>query len=261
MACPTSVLAHNSVAEVEADIQKRDRYVQLTDQVAPDFTLLDTGGQKVRLTDFRGKVVILNFLYSRCKEQCPLHSTKLAIVQRQLAESSDNDEVRFVTIATDTEDATSTVENMRTHGPRYGLDPASWVFLHGGPGRENVSLELADEYGLKFVPTADGEQMHAVVTHLIDVDGRLRARYHGLDFDPVNLTLHAAVFALPAHHIKEESARVLALLRKHWLEILIGFVSLATLTWMALSFYWERRDAQRQFAADTAAASSDGETP
>lgn len=36
----------------------------------------------------------------------------------------------------------------------------------------------------------DGDQMHGVVTHLIDRGGILRARYHGLRFDPTNVILH-----------------------------------------------------------------------
>ena len=35
-------------------------------QNAPDFTLTDTGGQKVNLSDFKGKAVILNFFASWC---------------------------------------------------------------------------------------------------------------------------------------------------------------------------------------------------
>jgi protein SCO1/2 len=38
--------------------------------------------------------------------------------------------------------------------------------------------------------TADGTQMHGVVTHVIDRGGRLAANFHGLRFAPVNLVLY-----------------------------------------------------------------------
>ena len=50
-------------------------------------------------------------------------------------------------------------------------------------------LKLAKVFGLEFTPTPNGQEMHGVVTHLIDQDGRPRARFHGLNFKPVNLVL------------------------------------------------------------------------
>lgn len=193
-------IAHDSVKEVENQIQQQEHYAQLTSQPAQTFILEDTLGRKVTLEDFQGKVVILNFIYARCKEVCPLHSHKLAAVQQQLTVASLADRVQFVTIATDTEDAQQTATVMREHGSKYGLDRANWVFLYGGPGREGVGLAIARTYGLKFTLTGTGEQMHGVVTHLIDAKGRLRARYHGLKFNPVNLTLHAAALVNGVHH-------------------------------------------------------------
>ena len=132
LASPAIVLAHNSTIEVETQIDTRERYVELVDQVAPIFVLQDTNANAIRLDDFSGKVIILNFLYSRCEEQCPLHSLKILEVQQQLSTTSLSDKVQFITVATDTEDATSTAESMRAYGSRYGLDPANLMFFHGG---------------------------------------------------------------------------------------------------------------------------------
>ena len=195
-----SALAHDSTSAVETEIAGREKYLEPVDILAPVFALQDADANPVRLDDFRGKVVILNFLYSRCQEQCPLHSLKLAEVQQQLALAAQSERVQFITVATDTEDAASTAESMRAHGLRYGLDPANWVYLHGGEGQEDLGLRLAAGYGLKFVPTGDGEQMHGVISFLIDTGGRLRARYHGLGFKTVNLTLHAAALAHDDHN-------------------------------------------------------------
>ena len=41
--------------------------------------------------------------------------------------------------------------------------------------------------------------MHGVVTHVIDATGVIRARYHGLDFDPTNLTLYVNALANDRH--------------------------------------------------------------
>ncbi len=242
IACPAVVLAHNSTKEVETQIDTRERYMDLTDQVAPIFVLQDTVAHPVRLDDFRGKVVILNFLYSRCEEDCPLHSLKLAEVQAQLALASLSDRVQFITIATDTEDAASTAESMQAHGQRYGLNPANWVFLQGGKGLEDLGMRFAAAYGLKFVPSDDSEQMHGVVTFLIDIKGKLRARYHSLNFNTVNLTLHAATLVHDIHNRDDENslnnAQILPGSRSTGNFVVLA--SLGILICMGIFYCWKR---------------------
>ena len=41
---------------------------------APDFRLRDQDGQPIRMSDRRGKPVIVTFLYTTCRESCPLQA-------------------------------------------------------------------------------------------------------------------------------------------------------------------------------------------
>ena len=56
---------------------------------------------------------------------------------------------------------------------------------------EDSTRKVAEAYGLQFRPDKDGMQMHGLVTFVIDQDGRQRARFHGLKFEPVNLMVFA----------------------------------------------------------------------
>jgi protein SCO1/2 len=239
---PTLAYAHDSTKAVEVEIGDRERFQELTDQVAPVFTLQDVKGNAVSLADFHGKVVILNFLYSRCEEACPLHSVKLAKVQEQISLASQSDSIQFVTVATDTEDAASTAESMRTHGPRYGLNPANWVFLHGPAGSEGLGMRFAAAYGLKFVATDDGKQMHGVVTFLIDAKGQMRARYHGLDFNPTNLTLHAAALVHDIHNSVKTKSNISAnsYTGERSVVGLVAFASIFIVIFMMIFYFWRR---------------------
>lgn len=240
---PAIVFAHNSTQVVESEIVERERFLELKDEVAPVFTLQDVDGNNISLDDFRGKMVILNFLYSRCQDVCPLHSIKIAEVQAQLALASVGENIQFITIATDTEDTASTAESMRTHGARYGLDPKNWVFLHGPAGSESLGMSFAAAYGLKFVPTDDGEQMHGVVTFLIDTKGQLRARYHGLRFNPASLTVHAAAL-INEHHNKGE-VKPIDGRPANWqvrsIALFMALVALVGLVFITILFYRKRR--------------------
>src|SRR3990170_7535034 len=50
-------------------------------KAAPDFELLDTAGQPVRLSDLRGRVALLSFIYTSCSVTCPLVTQRIALLQ------------------------------------------------------------------------------------------------------------------------------------------------------------------------------------
>lgn len=180
-------LAH-SLEEVEQNLASKDKYLQLVDMPTPPFSLQDASGKTVTMSDLLGKVVVLNFIYTNCADFCPLHAEKIAEIQKLTNASAMKARVQFVTITTDpTRDRG---EVLTEYGKSHGLDPVNWSFLTTAPEKpEDTTRLLARAYGLKFTETEDGEQMHGVVTHVIDQDGRLRARFHGLDFDSVNLVV------------------------------------------------------------------------
>ncbi len=189
----------HSLKSVEDQLRQDERYLQLMNQPAPNFALEDAYGNQVSLDDFNGKVVVLNFVYARCKDECPLHSRFIASVQNPINQTPMREQVQFVSIATDTEDAQATAVAMRGYAANYGLDTVNWKFLYRGSGTPDATIMLAKQYGLAFVPTVEGDQMHGVVTHLIDPNGLLRARYHGLKFNPVNLIIYAGALLHGEH--------------------------------------------------------------
>jgi protein SCO1/2 len=182
-----SAAAH-SLKDLEGQLLKRERYVQMMSKKAPEFALQDTNGRRIRLSDFAGKVVVLNFVYTNCPDVCPLHSEAIASIQEAINPTPMKDVVQFVTITTDPERDTPVV--MQAYGSTHGLDPINWVFLTSGTDESEATRELAGRYGLKFTPSKDGYQMHGIVTHLIDKSGNLRARYHSLKFNETNMIIH-----------------------------------------------------------------------
>ena len=182
-------LAAHSIAEVEDQLSQREHYVQMVERPAPAFTLQDPEGRRVSLSDYRGKVVVLWFIYATCPDVCPLHSKVMADIQDQINSTPMRDLVQFVAITTDPEN--DTIRVLKEYGPAQGLDSANWVFLTKSPDQpDEITRNLAKEYGVEFVPTDDGMQMHGTVTHLIDREGMMRARYHGLKFNPTNFIVH-----------------------------------------------------------------------
>src|SRR6266498_4704126 len=62
---------------------------------APDFQLTDQNGSLINLSDFRGKVVVLTFMDSKCIDTCPLTAAQLRQAYRQL-DPSDANQVAFI---------------------------------------------------------------------------------------------------------------------------------------------------------------------
>lgn len=182
--------AHHTLKQMEEALREREDYLQLVEKPAPSFTLKDADGRVVRFEDFRGKVVVLNFIFATCTDVCPLHSELIAKIQEKVnvLPVPVRERVQFITVTTHPE--FDTPEVLKAYGPQRGLDSANWTFLTSGPERPAETRELAERYGLKFTPVGNGQFVHGVVTHLIDQKGVLRARYHGLKFNPVNMVIH-----------------------------------------------------------------------
>jgi protein SCO1/2 len=185
MAFAHGAQAH-SLDEVDAMLQGDEKYFQPIDKPAPNFTLRTSDGRVVRLADLSGKVIVLHFIYTSCPDVCPVHAEKIAEIPAMVNGTPMKDRVTFVTITTDP--TRDTPDVLRDYGPAHGLDPVNWLFLTTTQGQpEDTTRKLAEAFGHKFTLTDDGYQMHGIVTHVIDKQGRWRANFHGLNFAPVSL--------------------------------------------------------------------------
>ena len=182
-------IAHQPGKSLDEIIGRREKFLQVIDRAAPDFTLRTAGDRTVRLADFRGKVVVLHFVYTSCPDICPLHAERIALIQDMISQTPMKDRVQFISVTTDP--ATDTLDIMRDYGPARGLKATNWTFMTTTSGQtEDTTRKLAKQFGHKFIKTDEGYQTHSVVTHIIDGDGRWAANFHGLRFKPVNLVLY-----------------------------------------------------------------------
>ena len=185
----SSARAHHPGDKLDELLGSKEEYFQAIDRPAPEFELNDADRNPVALADYSGKVVVLHFIYASCPDVCPLHAEKLADVQAMINQTPMKDMVQFVSVTTDPMNDTQDV--LRDYGPAHGLDPVNWTFLTTLPVQdESAARSLAEEFGHTFTPTEDGYQVHGVVTHIIDRNGRWAANFHGLKFASLNMVLY-----------------------------------------------------------------------
>jgi|SRR6185437_7584981 len=182
------VASAHSLKDLETSLGSREQYFQPIDKAAPDFTLWNAAGQAVSLANFRGKVVVLHFIYTNCPDVCPLHAERIAEIQAMINQTPMKSQVEFITITTDP--SRDRGEVLSDYGRAHGLDPVNWVFLTTKPDQpEDLTRKLAQQFGHRFDKTEDGYQTHGIVTHVIDKEGRWRANFHGLKFESSNLVI------------------------------------------------------------------------
>ncbi len=105
----------------ETTLEKLDVY-----GTVPPFSLLERSGRAVSRDDLKGKVWVANFIYTKCKETCPIQSLQIARLQAELADAPD---LRLVSITVDPRNDTREV--LTEYAARYGADRERWLFLTG----------------------------------------------------------------------------------------------------------------------------------
>lgn len=254
-----------SLQQVEAQLYKRERFFQPVNQPAPKFELQDADGHPWSLDGLKGKVVVLHFIDAHCKDKCPLQSDLIGRIQEMINQTPMRDKVQFVSITVNPSQDTPDI--LKAYGPIHGLDPVNWLFLTTRPGQpEDATRQIAERFGLKFTRTDDGQFIHGVVTHIIDREGMLRGKFHGLEFDPTNLIAFVNALVNDVHKpgdiaaipASQPSTPVSTFDPTRWIPIALLALAAAWLIG-ALTFFRQRRKAlQKQRHGQQ--GSGDGDT-
>jgi len=133
-----------------------------------DFALTDHHHRPVRLSDYRGKVVLLFFGFTHCPDACPTTLAHWMLVQRKL--EAEAEQVRFVFITVDPE--RDTAEMIKTHLELFSPD---FVGLRGSVDEiEAVAREYNAYIEKVEVDSALGYLVnHTALTYVIDQEGNL----------------------------------------------------------------------------------------
>lgn len=163
----------------------------------PEFALIDHLERPVISTEFRGKVVVANFIYTSCRDICPLLSVQMKSLQERLRQDHLADgRVQLLSFTVDPVRDTPPV--LRAYAERHEADPAVWRFVTG-PEDTLVPL-IVDGFRLGATalppgPASQGEHrmggesqtsyevMHGARFVLIDRRGQIRAYPDGRDLD------------------------------------------------------------------------------
>lgn len=145
----------------------------------PDFALYDQTGEVVNISRFRGKYVLLNFIYTRCPiaTMCPAAVTLMETVQHRVAAQGGADRLELISITFDPEYDTPGV--LRSFAEARGIDTSNYSFM---TGPESAIKDLLRQFGV--IAEVEGPLIqHTLATLLIDPEGRIIDRADGSQWD------------------------------------------------------------------------------
>ncbi len=152
-----------------------------------DVTLVDETGTRQRPEDWRGRVLAVTFIYTRCPlpNFCPVMDRHFRAIQEQVrADPALRGGVLLLSVSFDPEHDQPAV--LMKHAARLGADPAVWHFLTGN--REDVEA-FAAQFGVSVMRdrAVPDEIAHNLRTAIIDGEGKLITNLSGSEWAPADL--------------------------------------------------------------------------
>ena len=166
---------------------------------APDFRLLDQKGDSVSLSDFQGKIVLLTFMDSQCKDTCPITGAHF----RQAYGNLNQDEAKqvvFLGVNVNVQ-ANAIADVLQTTRAWHMDEIPSWHFL---TGEAEVLEPVWKDFGIAAQPMPDGSAvMHTPGVFIIDSSGQKRWYVSTVVPGEGNTELALPLSELLVKHIRE----------------------------------------------------------
>jgi len=164
----------------------------------PDFSFTNQDGKPVSLRQYRGKVLFITFIYTRCPfpDFCPRMSQRFAEIYQQLGSNPVLTNAQLLSVSFDPEH--DTPKDLRDYGfsVAHTKDAAlfkRWQFAAPNAGE---LPKIADFFALTIKPEG-GMITHNLSTAVIGPNGKIVRWYHGSDWQVSDLMKDAADASAP----------------------------------------------------------------
>lgn len=144
-------------------------------EVTP-FSLVDERGQPFTHEAFRGKVTIVNFVFTRCDTICPVTSMKMERIQEKTFDVGSK--VKLVSFSVDPKH--DTPERLAAFGAQYRADPERWRFVTGDFDKVHAVIEgpfMTSMMRLPDRPSGVPDVAHGGYFLLVDQNLKIRGTY------------------------------------------------------------------------------------
>jgi len=158
-------------------------------EAVPDFALVNQNGKTIHLHDFKGRVLLVTFIYTRCPlpDFCPRMSENFREIQKLLLPTPQSRvHTAFLSISFDPQHDTPAVLKHYAsiyNKPVKGERPFDWQFAV--PAAKDLP-QIAKFFGLVTQPET-AQIVHSLSTTLVGPDGKIQQWYDSNDWKPGDL--------------------------------------------------------------------------
>lgn len=145
----------------------------------PQVRLVDQDGASFSLADYRGKVVLVEFIYTRCPVLCGVLGDDFRRILDLLSKASPARKVDLLSISFDRENDDR--DSLQRYGERYGAVAPRWRVATAADA--TGLTQLLDTFGVVVIPDGMGGFVHNSAVYVVDARGRL-ARILDADLPP-----------------------------------------------------------------------------
>ena len=142
-----------------------------------DYLFYDRQGRAVKLSEYRGKPLLISLIFTSCHHVCPAITRHLATAVEAAREAMGEDSFQVLTIGFDT--PVDTPDAMRVFANKQSIDDPNWEFLSGSA---DEVARLVDNIGFVYFPSPRGFDHINQVT-VIDRDGVVYRQVYGAAFE------------------------------------------------------------------------------
>jgi protein SCO1/2 len=188
------------VAQAKPDYKPAVSYhVPAPGDKVPDFKLRNQDGQPIHLGQFKGKSLVVTFIYTRCPSPdfCPRVTRNFAALEKQLV-SNPALFVRTHLICISFDPEHDTPERLRAYGVTYIGSDAKNAFAHWefAVPEKSALAEMASFFDLGMTGNADSTITHTLSTTLVGPDGKVARFYPGNEWTPEQVLADVKQFSL-----------------------------------------------------------------
>jgi protein SCO1/2 len=133
----------------------------------------------VKLTDFKGKIIVTSMIYMGCKSSCPLTVAKMKEVEK-LISADVKSKVHFVLFSFDLKN--DTPEAFQKYAKKNHLSLDQWTFLTNKDESNVREISTLIDFKYKSLPSGEFEHSFALVA--LDKEGRIIGRTEGSEMNP-----------------------------------------------------------------------------
>ena len=138
-----------------------------------DYTLLDREGRPVRLASYRGKPLLVSFIYTGCFQVCPLTTRSLDETVRALHGRFGDNQFNVVSIGFN--QPADSPQALKAFAAQHRISQPNWDFL--SPPAPIVQ-PLTHDFGFLYQATPAGFE-HVLQVSLVDAQGRIVRQVYG----------------------------------------------------------------------------------